>query len=224
MSNIQTNFTEGLKDFAFWGKRAVESLEQVDTALVAEELYRLVASYDKAFSTRLFRSIEKGSKGEEVLKNQIAALVDIAQKTILTNKTLEEVKTENSNIEKEVWAVLEGVTAADYDDIAIFYSFLNNCSQPIETILAKELRCPASIKFEDGFSTLIYYLKEWLGYDYEDNFFKDEQVRVEALEVEFQNGGEDFYNAFCSDAEYDDDYPTYSDGYREMYYDHFRHL
>lgn len=220
MENFNFNNPE-IHGFAYWGKKGVDALEKVDVAKVANELYKLVCNYDKAFSTRLYKSIQKGVEGEEVLKTQIAALSHIAWQTILTNKTLEEVKAKKPNIEKEVKKVLGGIEAADYDDFYVFFNFLNTCSQKTEDIFTKELNCPPLIAFEDGFGTVLYYLKEWLGLREEDDLFKDENERVEALDVEFECGEKDFYKAFSSDYEDGDEEDPADYAYREMYYDHF---
>lgn len=221
MSNFNFKDTNN-HSFTFWGKDGVDALERVDVVEAANDLYKLVCNYDKAFSTRLFRNIEKGSVGAEVLKNQIASLVNISWKTILTNKTLAEVKAENPNIESEVNAVLDGIKSADYDDFYVFFTFLNTCSEPTKYIFTKELHTPSLIEFEDGFSTVIYYLKEWLGFEEDDDIFENENARVESLDADFESADKDFDKAFSSDYEEGDGYPTYADGYREMYYDHFR--
>lgn len=219
MNNI--DFTDtNIHNFAYYGKEGVDFLERVDVEKAADELFSLVRNYDKAFSNRLYKKIQKGSVGAETLKKQIAALVDLSWKTILTNKTFDEVKVENPNIKNEVNEVLNGIIGADYDDFYIFFDFLNmHCSQDAETIFNKELKLPALYDFEEGFITVLYNLKEWLGLSWKDDLFNDDNERSDDLGRAFDDGDKDLYVAFSGDYEEEDDPRDYA--YREMSYDHF---
>lgn len=196
MKNV--NFEDSsINDFAFWGKKGVDELVNVNIEEAAIQIRKLVCKYDRAFSDKFYLNIKEN--GAQLVKKHVDNLIAIARKTILTNETLEEIKKDNPNIETELKAVLADFEKDHFDDLYVFQDFIN-CypSFSSQHFYTKENKFGSLFHLQEGICDVIFYLKEWLGLDEEDNIFGDEYERAEQLNEIYEENGKEI-DSFNSD-------------------------